>query len=189
MHKAVFLDKDGTLIEDVPHNIDPGKIKFTAGCEKGLKLLQSNGYKLIIISNQPGIALGYFTSDQMERFGKMLFQMVVQFGVHFSDFYYCPHHTEGTVQQYRVRCLCRKPEPGLILKAAQEHDIDLAGSWFIGDILNDVEAGRRAGCKTVLIDNGKETEWFLSRGRIPHYIVADMEEAAAVICTSQRISV
>ncbi len=181
MHKAVFLDKDGTLIEDVPYNVDPDKIKFTRGCESGLQLLQSKGYKLIVISNQSGIARGYFTEEDILRVKETISQMAAEFGVKFTGFYFCPHHPEGTIEQYTVRCNCRKPQPGLILQAATDYDIDLAHSWFIGDILNDIEAGRRAACKTILIDNGKETEWVLSRNRLPHHIVSDFEEAAEIV--------
>jgi histidinol phosphatase-like enzyme len=86
-----------------------------------------------------------------------------------AGFYYGPHHPEGTVGSYAISCRCRQPGPGLLLQAADELGLDLAQSWLVGDILNDVEAGQRAGCRTVLIDNGNETEWILSPGRVPHY--------------------
>ena len=88
--------------------------------------------------------------------------------------------------RYAVACACRKPEPGLILSAAREHGIDLEHSWFVGDILDDVEAGRRAGCRTVLIDNGNETEWKRSPLRWPDLVAADMAEAARLITTDAR---
>ena len=85
--------------------------------------------------------------------------------------YYCPHYPDGKIQKYKIECDCRKPKPGLILQAAREHDIDLSNSWMIGDILNDVEAGNRAGCKTILLDNGNETEWIWNEIRTPAFIV------------------
>lgn len=181
MEKAVFLDKDGTLVENVPYSVDPGMIKLTAGCEKGLHLLQSQGYRLIVVSNQPGIAKGFFEPEALKTVETRLAELLAQSGIRLDGFYYCPHHPDGTLEQYRIRCSCRKPEAGLVLQAAREHYIDLPSSWMIGDILNDIEAGRRAGCKTIMIDNGNETEWILSRERLPHHLCASLHEAAVII--------
>ncbi len=182
MHKAVFLDKDGTLIEDVPYNADPGKIRFTRGSTEGLRLLQKCGYRLIVVTNQAGIAKGLVTVPDLQVMRARLFELSEAAGVRLSGFFFCPHHPEGTVEQYRVSCDCRKPEPGLILRAAREHSIDLTASWLVGDILHDIEAGRRAGCRTILIDNGNETEWVIAPLRVPDHIVSDLQEAAEIIC-------
>lgn len=182
--KAVFLDKDGTLIEDVPYNVNPDLMELTSGAIEGLRSLHTSGYKLIIISNQSGVARGYFPEESLVEVAARSRQMLAEIGVPLADFYYCPHHPEGTIPSYTINCSCRKPEPGLIFRAAKEHNIDLANSWFIGDILNDVEAGRRAGCKTVLINNGNETEWILSPLRLPHYIATDLTDAARIIQVS-----
>ncbi len=180
-HRAIFLDKDGTLVEDVPYNVNPDLMQLTTGAVEGLRSLHAAGYKLIIISNQSGVARGYFPEEALIAVKERSHQMLAEMGVPLTGFYYCPHHPDGNVSGYNIDCSCRKPEPGLLFRAAQEHDIDLANSWFIGDILNDVEAGRRAGCKTVLIDNGNETEWVLSPLRLPHYIAPDLAEAARLI--------
>jgi D,D-heptose 1,7-bisphosphate phosphatase len=180
-NRAVFLDKDGTLIEDVPYNVNPDLMRLTSGAVEGLRSLHAAGYKLIIISNQSGVARGYFPEEALLAVEARSRQMLAEMGVVLTGFYYCPHHPDGYVPGYNINCSCRKPEPGLILDAAKEHGIDLASSWFIGDILNDVEAGRRAGCKTVLIDNGNETEWVLSSLRLPHYIATDLADAARII--------
>ena len=180
-NRAVFLDKDGTLIEDVPYNVNPDLIQLTAGAEIGLRSLTSAGYKLIIISNQSGVARGYFPELALQAVEAKLRHLLAKFGVTLTGFYYCPHHPQGK-SPYNIECLCRKPEPGLIVRAAQECKIDLSSSWFVGDILNDVEAGYRAGCQTVLIDNGNETEWVISPQRIPDYIAIDLEQAAHFIC-------
>jgi D-glycero-D-manno-heptose 1,7-bisphosphate phosphatase len=184
--KAVFLDKDGTLIENVPYNVNPDFIEPTRGAIAGLQLLQAFEYKLIVISNQSGVARGYFPEHELLTVKEHLFELFLEQGVILDGFYYCPHHPDGVVSKYAIYCECRKPEPGLILQAACEHNIDLQNSWFIGDILNDVEAGNRAGCKTILIDNGNETEWLLSSGRIPHYTVADLLTAAQTITTNLK---
>ncbi len=185
-NKAVFLDKDGTLIEDVPYNVNPDLIKLTQGAIAGLQLLQASGYKLIVISNQSGVARGYFLESELVGVKEHLLKLLSPQGVTLDGFYYCPHHPDGVVSEYAITCDCRKPEPGLILRAACEHNIDLQKSWFIGDILNDVEAGHHAGCKTILIDNGNETEWQLSPIRIPDYVVADLMMAAQMIIRNSQ---
>jgi len=183
---AVFLDKDGTIIEDLPYNVDPDRIRFMPGAENGLQLLHQAGYRLFIVTNQSGVARGYFDEKALRRVEVRLREMMGRSGVPLAGFYYCPHYPEGIVPAYSGKCTCRKPQPGLIIRAAQEHGIDLFRSWFIGDILNDVEAGRRAGCRTVLINNGKETEWELSQLRLPHHVVSNLEEGASVITAIKR---
>lgn len=179
--KAVFLDKDGTLIKDVPYNVDPKLIELTQGAVKGLQLLYAAGYSLIVITNQSGIAHGYFPESALVAVERQLRQLLAEVGVSLAGFYYCPHHPDGIIQEFTLNCSCRKPQPGMLLEAANKHDVDMQQSWFIGDILNDVEAGRWAGCRTILIDNGNETQWQLSPERSPHYMVADLNEAARVI--------
>ncbi len=180
-HQAIFLDKDGTLIQDVPYNVNPNLIQLTPGAIAGLKILQTLDYKLIVISNQSGIARGYFAESDLAILKDYLFQLLLEQGVTLDDFYYCPHSADGVVPEYAITCECRKPKPGLILQAAYKHNIDLQNSWFIGDILNDVEAGHSAGCKTILINNGNETEWYFSPMRIPDYVVTDLEQAAQIV--------
>jgi D-glycero-D-manno-heptose 1,7-bisphosphate phosphatase len=102
-------------------------------------------------------------------------------GVTISGFYYCPHHPQGSVAKYAVTCECRKPNPGMLLRAADELQINLSDAWMVGDILNDVEAGNRAGCRTILIDNGNETEWKTGLYREPDFKAADLRESAEII--------
>jgi D-glycero-D-manno-heptose 1,7-bisphosphate phosphatase len=179
-NSAVFLDKDGTLIRNVPNNVDPSKIKLSPGAW-GLKALSDAGYRLVVVSNQPGIALGYFSEGNLEEVGGKITGLLAALGVRLEGFYFCPHHPSGIIAAFSGRCLCRKPEPGLLLKAALDLGLDLASSWMIGDILDDVEAGRRAGCRTVLIDNGNETEWALSDWRMPQAVAVGLADAAAKI--------
>jgi D,D-heptose 1,7-bisphosphate phosphatase len=179
--RAVFLDKDGTLIHNVPYNVDPAKIQFTQGAAIALQRLHAAHYDLIVITNQSGVARGYFPESALAAVEQRLHELFADVGVPLAGFYYCPHHPKGTVATYIVECDCRKPKPGLIYQAAQEHKIDLAQSWFIGDILHDVEAGRAAGCRTILLNNGNETEWELSPERLPHHLVTDLAEAARLI--------
>ncbi|GAB3903139.1 HAD family hydrolase [Larkinella knui] len=179
--KAVFIDKDGTLIQDVPYNVDPERITLNpnAGCT--LAHLQQAGYRLLIISNQSGIAHGYFEENALVAVQNRLQELLRPFGVYLDGFYYCPHHPEGTVPGYAIACSCRKPHPGLLLRAAREHAIDLTASWMIGDILHDVEAGNRAGCRTILLDTGHETEWEPGPYRTPTHTVYDWRQVAALV--------
>ncbi|WP_202895881.1 D-glycero-alpha-D-manno-heptose-1,7-bisphosphate 7-phosphatase [Iningainema tapete] len=183
--RAVFLDKDGTLIENVPYNVDIQHIKLTQGAIEGLRLLEKAGYKLIVITNQSGVARGYFPESALLAVENHLRQVLADEGISLTDFYYCPHHPKGIMAELAITCDCRKPAPGMLLRAACQHNIDLENSWFIGDILNDVEAGRRAGCKTILIDNGNETEWQLSALRTPDYTVSDLAAAAQAIISTK----
>ena len=184
--QAVFIDKDGTLIEDVPYNVDPQRIRLMPGAGPALRALKGAGYALFVVSNQPGVALGYFAESALEEVTDELNRLLAESGVTLDGVYYCPHHPAGELPEYRERCLCRKPGPGLLRRAAAEHGIDLAASWLIGDILDDIEAGRRAGCRTLLLDNGHETEWRRGPGRNPHYVVGDLAEAASCIIFSAK---
>lgn len=185
MAKAVFLDKDGTLIPDIPYNVNPALIALQPDAIEGLQRLQEEGFIFIIISNQAGVARGIFKEDALPAVEEKLAELMAVHGLQLSGFYYCPHYPEGSVAEYTLDCDCRKPKPGMILRAAQEHNIDLAASWMIGDILNDVEAGNRAGCKTVLINNGNETEWVAGAMRTPTYICSSINQAAQDILTPQ----
>jgi D-glycero-D-manno-heptose 1,7-bisphosphate phosphatase len=174
MNKAVFLDKDGTLIPDIPYNVDPVLITLQDAAVDGLKRLQDDGYLLIIISNQSGVARGYFTQDKLINVEYKLHELLAEYGLLLSGFYYCPHGPESN-------CDCLKPRSGMLIKAAEEMGIDLSSSWMIGDILNDVEAGNRAGCQTVLINNGNETEWITGDYREPTFTCATINDAAEQI--------
>jgi D-glycero-D-manno-heptose 1,7-bisphosphate phosphatase len=187
--KAIFLDKDGTLVEDVPYNVDPARVRLAPGAVDGLSVLHAAGYRLIVISNQSGVARGLFPESALEGVELRLRQLLDAAGVPLDGFYYCPHHPEGTLRDYAVSCACRKPEPGLIHRAARERVIEPARSWFVGDILDDVEAGRRAGCRTVLIDNGNETTWKLGPMRRPHLVAADLAQAARLILAADAATV
>lgn len=180
--KAVFIDKDGTLLTNVPFNVDPLLVSFEKYVIDGLKMLDRHGYKKIIISNQPGIALGYFDEPALDTLNSKINLLLAEQNTNIDSFYYCPHSPAGQIPQYAMECKCRKPLPGLIQQAAHELNIELKNSWMIGDILNDIEAGKTAGCSTILVDNGGETEWMVNKRRIPDYIVDDFLQAAQIIC-------
>ena len=186
-NKAIFLDKDGTLLEDVPYNVNPALIKLQYGALEGLRSLKKKGFLMFIISNQSGVALGYFALEDVWNADEAVRQKLADQNISLDGSYYCPHHPHGNVPEFTKICNCRKPEPGMLLQAAEEHQVDLSASWMIGDILNDVEAGNRAGCKTILIENGNETEWRLDRNRIPDLVAANLAEAAQLIATINHL--
>jgi D-glycero-D-manno-heptose 1,7-bisphosphate phosphatase len=185
--KAIFLDKDGTLVDDVPYNIDPQKMVLSKDAGEGLRLLANMGYQLIVVSNQSGIAKGFFREDAMQIVEQRLAELLKNERVNLFAFYYCPHHPHGSATAYRMECNCRKPLPGMLLQAANDHNIDLAASWMIGDILDDVEAGKRAGCRTILLDNGNETEWLISSYRKPDFMMPDIHAAARLIAQQDML--
>ena len=174
MRRAVFIDKDGTLIENVPYNVDPAKVRLMPEAGSALRGLQQAGYAMFIVSNQPGIELGLFTAARLHEVEKRIRELLQEQEVDLQGFYFCPHGAE-------TGCGCRKPKAGLILLAAEEHGIALDRSWMIGDILDDIEAGRRAGCRTVLLDHGNETEWRIAAHRSPHAITPNFTVAAHFI--------
>jgi histidinol-phosphate phosphatase family protein len=183
LRPAVFLDKDGTLVHDVPYNVDPQQLRFTPHAIEALRLLQAAGWPLIVVTNQPGIALGLFDQTDWQRLAAGLTERLAEHGVELAGIHACPH--APALDAAPAGCICRKPAPGLLRQAAREHRIDLAGSWMVGDILNDVEAGRRAGCRTVLLDVGNETEWVWSPRREPHHRCSDLLQAAQHILAGE----
>ncbi len=185
--QAVFLDKDGTLIEDVPYNVDPDRIRLMPGAAEALAVLHATGYRLFVISNQSGVARGYFQEAALAGVKARVEALLAEAGVPLAGFYYCPHHPEGVLPAYSIACECRKPQSGLILRAAEEHHINLRASWMMGDILDDIEAGRRAGCRTILLDNGNETVWNISLRRWPHYLVTDFSQVPSIILSADSI--
>jgi D-glycero-D-manno-heptose 1,7-bisphosphate phosphatase len=178
---AVFLDKDGTLVENVPYNVRPERVTLLPGVLEGLRALQERGYRLVVVSNQPGVALGYFPRRALASLEACIDRLVAAAGVVISAYAWCPHHPRGTRPAYTRTCDCRKPAPGLLLEAAALHGIDLQASWMIGDILDDVEAGARAGCRTVLVDRGGETEWLGGPYRTPEAIVSTFAAACSYV--------
>ena len=181
MNKAVFIDKDGTLIPDIPYNVNPKLITLSDTAIPALQRLQKLDYLLIVVSNQSGVARGFFEEKDLQIVSDALTNLLKKEGVTINGFYYCPHHKDGTIAAYTKDCDCRKPKPGMILKAARDFDINTGQSWMIGDILNDAEAGNAAGCRTILINNGNETEWKWNDKNKPGFTVKTLLEAADII--------
>ena len=170
MEKAFFLDRDGVIIEDANYLSSPEQLQLIPGAAEGIRLIREHGYKVIVVSNQSGIARGYFTFDDLAEVEKALIAMLAEKGAEVDAWYYCPHHEKGTVAEYAVKCTCRKPLPGLVLKGMQEHNIDPERSAMIGDKLSDVQCAVNAGLKhyaKVSTGHGSEEQ---EKGTLPGMI-------------------
>jgi D,D-heptose 1,7-bisphosphate phosphatase len=148
---AVFLDRDDTILADPGYLADPGAVELLPGAGEALASLRRDGYKLVVVTNQSGIARGLLDESTLAAVNDELRQRLAEHSVRLDGIYYCPYHPEGTVEGYVRDSDLRKPRPGMLLRAAEELDLDLAASWMVGDSVRDVEAGRRAGCGTVLL--------------------------------------
>lgn len=183
---AIFVDKDDTLLRDVPYNAFPGLIEWLPGAQAGLRRLASAGFELVVVTNQSGVARGRYTEERLARYLEVLARDAAQAGVRFSAIEYCPHHPEATLERYRRFCACRKPNPGMLVRAANRLDLDLAHSWMIGDLLDDVEAGWRAGCRTALIAMHSDQIPPADGVRHPDIVACSFDDAAARIVASSR---
>ncbi|GAA2228016.1 MULTISPECIES: D-glycero-alpha-D-manno-heptose-1,7-bisphosphate 7-phosphatase [Kitasatospora] len=148
---AVFLDRDGTLTLPRHYPSRPADLVLQPGVPTLLRALQAQGRLLVVVTNQSGLARGYFGQADLAAMHDHLRDRLAESGVRLDGIYHCPHHPDGVVGQLAVRCGCRKPEPGMLTAAAADLRIDLRASWMVGDVLGDVEAGRRAGCRTALV--------------------------------------
>lgn len=155
MNKAVFLDRDGTIIQEPPHYAyKPDQMKLIPNTEKAIKLLNENEFKVVIVSNQAGIAHGYYLDKETILFHRLMKEELELYGAKIDAIYYCPHHPDAKIVKYRVDCNCRKPKLGMLKRAEKELNIDLKQSFMIGDKKSDIDTGNIAGCKTILVLTG-----------------------------------
>jgi len=184
--RAVFIDMDGTLVYAVANRTDPQQIDLFPRVGEGLRRLQDAGFLLVVVSNEPGVASGRIPFTALEGVEARIDELVAPYGVVITSYGWCTHHPATARVIGAVACACRKPRPGLLLDAAATHGIALDQSWVIGDLLDDVEAGVRAGCRAVLVDRGGETRWRAGRLRTPSAIVYDFADAANFIVDGPR---
>lgn len=153
--KAVFLDRDGTINKYVGFLRDINEFELIHGVAEAIKAINESGYLAIVVTNQPVIARGEVTYDQLQEIHNKMETLLGMQGGYLDAIYYCPHHPhkgyEGEIEALKISCECRKPKPGMLLKAAKDYNIDLSRSWMVGDGKNDIKAGKAAGCKTALI--------------------------------------
>jgi len=182
--RALFLDRDGTLVHPSHYPSRPEQLQLYNNMAPELRILQAQGFCLVVITNQSGIARGYFTENDLADMHRYMRMQLAHMGVYHDAIYHCPHHPEGTIVALALHCECRKPQSGMLLRATMELDLDLYNSWCVGDILDDVEAGNRAGCRTVLVDLGTECKptnvW-----RYPSFVARDTCHALRIIQTVQ----
>jgi D-glycero-D-manno-heptose 1,7-bisphosphate phosphatase len=151
---AIFLDRDGVLNEDSGYVGDPNRLQLLPGVPQALKDLAERGYLLVVVTNQSGVARGFFDETAVKRCNQKLEQTIEELGgPRFDLVLYCPHHPEGIVTPYNRSCSCRKPFPGMILEAADQLSIDLSHSFMIGDKADDIECAERAGVKGIQISH------------------------------------
>ena len=189
--KAVFLDRDGVINAYVCNpefgTIDsprrPEDFVLLPGVEEAVAKLKAEGFLTVVVSNQPGVARGQFTAAQLEATMSKMRTMVKRGGGELDAVYYCPHHPQGTVEGYRGSCECRKPQPGLLQQAAREWDIDLNRSFMVGDGIVDIQAGRSAGTRTILLSTHKcyVCSQYTERNVWPDWVAANLPDAAEVI--------
>lgn len=175
--KAIFLDRDGTINKYVGYLRKAERLELLPGVGETIRKINQSGYLAIVITNQPVIARGEITVDELQIIHNKLETLLGNEGAYLDGIYYCPHHPdkgfEGEIEELKLNCNCRKPSPGMLIKAAQDFNIDLSSSWVIGDDKKDIEAGKNAGCKTVLIGSGEYGQ---------DKTIGTLSEACSIVC-------
>lgn len=184
--RAIFLDRDGVLIRDVNHLTAPSQIEILPGVPESLRRLRGAGWAVVVVTNQSVVARGTVTEEGLREIHATLESLLRSRGAPLDAIYYCPHHPDGAVAAYRAVCDCRKPRAGLLLRAAADLGLDLAASVMVGDAASDIEAGRRAGCRTVLLRAAGESGTFDASGA--DHVAADLAAAADWILTTPAAS-
>ena len=187
MKKAAFLDRDGVLNELVPNPAtgeyepphSPDDLIIFPDVIESLRILQDAGFELFLISNQPDYAKGKTPLENLQAVHAKLDRIVRSEGIRFREYYYCYHHPQGKVPEYSFECECRKPKPFFILMAAKRYSIDLSKSWMIGDRDSDIECGKAAGTKTIMIENPQSLKYRTSNQ--PDFTVANLIDALQII--------
>jgi histidinol-phosphate phosphatase family protein len=177
---AIFLDRDGVLNQDMDNHPCAENLELLPRVADAVRLINNSDFLSIVVTNQPMIAKGFVTSDEVERTNEKLEMMLGKQGTYLDKIYYCPHHPEkgfpGEIPHLKIECNCRKPKPGMLLKAVEEFNIDLSSSWMIGDRETDLQAGKSAGCRTVLAGQT------IDRSDFADYYFDDLLSAVTFIC-------
>ena len=190
---AVFLDRDGTINEEVGYLDSLDKLKIIPSAYEAIRLINESGMKVVVISNQAGVARGFFTEDFVKITHEHLQTALRQQGASIDNFYYCPHHPTEGIEPYRKDCNCRKPAPGMLLRAVQDLNIDLTRSYLVGDRFNDMEAGKKIGVRGILVKTGFGQSLLQDDGpdeatpeNKPDFIAADILEAVKWILKNKE---
>ena len=154
LRHAAFLDRDGVVIEESHYLGDADRVRLVPGAGESIATLNRAGWVVVVVTNQSGVARGLFSRDSVCAVHERLASLLLEYGARIDSFYFCPHHPEAELEEYRQDCDCRKPKPGMLRRAAQELGLDLTASWMVGDRVSDLEAGAAAGCRTILVRTG-----------------------------------
>lgn len=193
--RAVFLDRDGTLIAERHYLQHEEELELLPYAAEAVRMLNQNEWKVVLVTNQSAVARGMLTERDLHRIHGSLEDLLSREGARLDAIYYCPHHPTEGQRRYLKRCRCRKPAPGLLLRASRELDIDLAASYMIGDAPSDIEAGNRAGCRTILVTTGYGGDfsrrllgepWNLKSSQRPDVIASSLLSAANWILETER---
>lgn len=177
---AAFLDRDGTIIRQVDLMHEVSQLRLLPGAASAIRILNEKGLLVVVVTNQPVVARGVASEQEIKLVHEELNRRLQARGAHIDSFYSCPHHPNATLEQYRTTCPCRKPEPGMILRAAEEHGVDLSRSVMIGDTTQDMLAGNRAGVHTILVRTGHGGRDPWQYQCLPDWTVNNLLEAAHV---------
>lgn len=183
---AVFLDRDDTIIEDPGYINDPAQIKLLGGVVESLRRLQKMGFKLVVVTNQSGVARGIVSEEVLEKIHERLQNLLIRRRIHLDGIYYCPYHPEGVIAKYCRESEFRKPGSGMLTQAAEDLDIDLEQSWMIGNSYSDITAGAGAGCRTILISSSAKLPRRSRSDARPDKTAANIKEATNIIKMFQR---
>lgn len=185
-YKAVFLENDGTITSEIDKNTQTPAIELNDDVVEGLQRLQSYGYLLVVVSYRNGLVESASSVDK-GQLKHQLFDSFAHLGIYLDGFYYSKQSSSGAIPEFTPGHEHSKPMPGLILRAGDEMDIDLSQSWMVGDVLDDVEAGNRAGCKSIMINKGNETKWLSGDHRLPEYFAGGLAEASKYIVATEKM--
>ncbi len=192
MRRAVFLDRDGVICTEEAYLSDPRKMRLIPGAADAIRLFNQSGLAAVVITNQSGVARGFFTEETVAVLNRTMHERLEAQGARLDAVYYCPHHPEGAVDKYRLACDCRKPATGMLRQAANECNLDVERSYLVGDKLSDIECAGRAGVKGILVLTGYGAEECKrldqTPGVLPAFIAADLREAAGWILNDLRSS-
>lgn len=183
---AVFLDRDGTINVEKAYLHRPEEFEFIPGAPEAIRLLNEAGFLAVVVTNQSGVARGYYDEEAVHRLHRFMDGELAKIGASIDAYYLCPHHPRHGVDPYRTECACRKPLPGMLLDAAAALGIDLSRSWIIGDKVSDTEAGLAAGCRPLLVRTGYGADE--ARLVSPHVPVCDDILAAVRLILAQSRS-
>lgn len=186
MDKVVFLDRDGTINVEKNYLYKVEDFEFIKGAPEAIKLLNENNYRVVVISNQAGVARGYYTHKDVDKLHDHIQEELKKCGAHIDEFYYCPHHPTEGIDRFKCICNCRKPEIGLFLKAEEKYVIDKEKSWMIGDNRSDIIAGNRYGVRTILVSTGYGKDTIKDKDIQFNKYVSDILEAAKFVISNQK---